>query len=140
MDKPFNDDQVMNRLPRNAFHSINVLFLVLNTFLTNAQENKANQGKGLKDYYNDFFSIGVAVSPRALRTDEAKLVLSQFNSVTPENAMKMGPIHPQEANYNWAPADSIVAFAQANKLAAIPYAGTIKLRHGCLLIPPPAIR
>jgi len=116
MDKPFNDDQVMNRLLRNAFHSINVLFLVLNTFLTNAQENKANQGKGLKDYYNDFFSIGVAVSPRALRTDEAKLVLSQFNSVTPENAMKMGPIHPQEANYNWAPADSIVAFAQANKL------------------------
>ena len=106
----------MNRLLRNAFHAINVLFLVLDTFLTNAQENKANQGKGLKDYYNDFFSIGVAVSPRALRTDEAKLVLSQFNSVTPENAMKMGPVHPQQANYNWAPADSIVAFAQANKL------------------------
>ena len=72
--------------------------------------------KGLKDYYKDYFPIGVAVSPRALKTDEAQLILQQFNSITPENAMKMGPIHPNENEYNWKDADSIVAFALRNGL------------------------
>ncbi len=72
--------------------------------------------KGLKDYYKNLFPIGVAVSPQALKTDEAKLILKQFNSMTPENAMKMGPIHPTESEYFWTHADSIVAFAQRNNL------------------------
>ncbi len=72
--------------------------------------------KGLKDYYKAYFPIGVAVSPRALKTDEAQLILEQFNSMTPENAMKMGPIHPTEKEYNWAGADSIAAFAKRNGL------------------------
>ncbi|GAA4728911.1 endo-1,4-beta-xylanase [Flavisolibacter ginsenosidimutans] len=72
--------------------------------------------KGLKDYYKDYFPIGVAVSPRALKTDEAQLIVQQFNSVTPENAMKMGPIHPTEKEYNWKDADSIVAFALRNHM------------------------
>jgi hypothetical protein len=72
--------------------------------------------KGLKDYYKDYFSIGVAVSPRSLKTDEAQLILQQFNSITPENAMKMEPIHPLENEYNWKDADSIAAFAKRNGL------------------------
>jgi endo-1,4-beta-xylanase len=72
--------------------------------------------KGLKDYYEQYFSVGVAVSPRALKSDEASLVLRQFNSITPENAMKMGPIHPKENLYYWKDTDSIVAFATRNNL------------------------
>ena len=74
------------------------------------------QEKGLKDYYKNYFTMGVAVSPRALKTDEAQLILEQFSSMTPENAMKMGPIHPQENEYNWSGADSIAAFAKRNNL------------------------
>jgi GH35 family endo-1,4-beta-xylanase len=72
--------------------------------------------KGLKDYYKDYFPIGVAVSPGALKTDESLLILQQFNSITPENAMKVGPIHPQENVYNWRDADSIAAFAKRNNM------------------------
>ncbi|MFT3826934.1 MAG: endo-1,4-beta-xylanase [Chitinophagaceae bacterium] len=80
----------------------------VNTIATSAD-------KGLKDYYRDYFAVGVAVSPRALKMpDEAALITQQFNSVTPENAMKMGPIHPEENRYYWRDADSIVAFAQAH--------------------------
>ncbi len=68
--------------------------------------------KGLKDCYKDYFPIGVAVSPRSLQGDEAQLIVQEFNSITAENAMKMGPIHPEEARYHWQAADSIVAFAQ----------------------------
>jgi endo-1,4-beta-xylanase len=69
---------------------------------------------GLKDYYRDYFTIGVAVSPRVLKTEEATLITRQFNSLTPENAMKMGPIHPRENEYYWKDADSIAAFARRN--------------------------
>ncbi len=72
--------------------------------------------EGLKDCYKDYFTFGVAVSPKALKTDEAKLILQQFSSMTPENAMKMGPIHPKENEYFWADADSIVAFAKRNNM------------------------
>jgi endo-1,4-beta-xylanase len=72
------------------------------------------QTEGLKDYYKDYFPIGVAVSAHALRTDEAGLLIHQFNSLTPENAMKMSSIHPDEQRYNWRDADSIAAFARRN--------------------------
>lgn len=84
-----------------------------------SSSNKIKDGKtekGLKDHYKDYFNIGVAVSPQSLKTDEAGLILSQFNSMTPENAMKMGPIHPRENQYNWAGADSIAAFAKRNNI------------------------
>lgn len=72
--------------------------------------------QSLRDRYRDFFDMGVAITPRSTATDEAALILAQFNSVTAENAMKMGPVHPQEDRYNWAGPDSIVAFAQNNNL------------------------
>lgn len=73
--------------------------------------------KGLKDYYSSYFPIGVAVNLATLRdTAERNLICNQFNSITPENAMKMGPIHPEENRYFWRDADSIVAFAQAHHI------------------------
>ncbi len=90
------------------------LFCLL-PFLAFAQQ-KDHPVQGLKNVYRDYFPIGVAVSPRALKTDEAPLILKQFNSLTPENAMKMGPIHPRENEYFWEDADSIIAFAERNRM------------------------
>lgn len=75
-----------------------------------------DHNKGLKDYFKKYFFMGVAVTPYNLKSDEGKLILQQFNSLTPENAMKMAPIHPKENEYYWKDADSIVAFAQRNHL------------------------
>jgi len=72
--------------------------------------------KGLKDYYKKFFPIGVAVRPSDVNSAETKLILNEFNSITPENAMKMGPIHPRENFYFWRDADAIVNFAVDNKI------------------------
>src|SRR6185369_2931533 len=91
--------------------------LLLFVSLTNAfAQSKIDSTKGLKDYYQSYFPIGVAVSPQLLKSADAKLILQQFNSMTPENVMKPGPIHPAEDRYNWEPADEIVIFAQANHL------------------------
>jgi endo-1,4-beta-xylanase len=84
--------------------------------MSSALAIQSDSSKGLKDYYQSYFPIGVAVSPQLLKSADSKLILRQFNSITPENAMKPGPIHPAEDRYNWGPADEIVSFAQANHL------------------------
>lgn len=71
---------------------------------------------GLKDYYKNYFPMGVAVYPEALDGKQADLIKRHFVSMTPENVMKMGPIHPKEDAYNWAPADKIAAFAKENAM------------------------
>ena len=101
-----------------------IIFSVINFFAcTSANQsqsgnvsNTIDSTKGLKDYYASYFPIGVAVSPWALKTDERTLVIQHFNSLTPENAMKSGLIHPKENEYFWKDADSIAAFAQRNNL------------------------
>jgi endo-1,4-beta-xylanase len=70
--------------------------------------------KGLKDFYKDYFLVGVAVAPNNLQGDEAEMIKKNFSSMTAENAMKPGPIHPEEDRYNWDNADKIVEFAEAN--------------------------
>lgn len=103
------------------------ILLALGMAVAQCNESKKVQGPGgltdtdsslgLKDYYKDYFTMGVAVSPQGLkRPDEGQLVLQQFGSMTPENAMKMGPIHPRENEYFWRDADSIVAFAKQHHL------------------------
>jgi endo-1,4-beta-xylanase len=71
----------------------------------------ASDTKGLKDYYKNYFPIGVAVNMAALHGPDSALIVREFNSVTAENDMKMGPIHPRENEYNWKNADAIVDFA-----------------------------
>lgn len=88
-----------------------ILFLAI-VSCNQSKKLQTSSTKGLKDYYKNYFPIGVAVTPANLAGDEAQLILHQFNSLTPENAMKMAPIHPQENTYSWRDADSIVAFAQ----------------------------
>ena len=85
-------------------------------FYTNKMGSPVDSSKGLKDYFAKYFTMGVAVSPRSLQTDEAGLILKNFSSITPENAMKMGPIHPRENEYFWRDSDSIVAFAKNNQI------------------------
>jgi len=76
----------------------------------------SNAAKGLKDYYKNYFLIGAAVTPRSLHGADSALIVNHFNSMTAENAMKMGPIHPRENEYYWKDVDSIAAFAKKHGL------------------------
>ncbi len=79
---------------------------------------------GLKDAYQDYFTIGVALNQRNV-SDEAQIALvkKEFNSVTAENDMKSGELHPKEGEWNWEKADRIANFCRENG---------IKLRGHCL--------
>ena len=78
----------------------------------------------LKDAYKDYFYIGVAVNKRNVAdADQSALVKKEFSSMTAENDMKPGMVHPKEGVWNWGAADSIANFARQNG---------IKLRGHCL--------
>lgn len=91
-----------------------LLFPLYSKAQNSTQIPSGNQS--LKNSYKNYFPIGVAVGPQNLNGDEATLIKQQFNSITPENAMKMGSIHPRENFYYWRDADSIVNFAVKNGL------------------------
>lgn len=60
--------------------------------------------------------IGIAVDAGRLQsnTQYRNTVATEFNSLTAENAMKWDATEPQDGNYTFSQADSIVDFAEAN--------------------------
>jgi endo-1,4-beta-xylanase len=66
--------------------------------------------------------IGAAADPKFLGESEyARILSSEFNQLQGENAMKFASLHPRPDSdpnpYNFAPADQLVDFAQAHKMA-----------------------
>jgi len=65
---------------------------------------------------------GSDASPDPLATDTvySSTLAAQYNMLEPENAMKWGPVHPNPPGspneYNFAAADELVRFAQANAM------------------------
>ena len=57
--------------------------------------------------------IGAAIYAGDISGVHSELLKKHFNSVTAENDMKPGSLHPTEATFNFAPADALVSFAKA---------------------------
>jgi endo-1,4-beta-xylanase len=77
------------------------------------------ESPSLKDAYKNDFLIGVALGgslPDDYTAAELALIKSQFNAVTPENCMKPGSIHSEENRWDFAQADALVKFAEANHM------------------------
>jgi endo-1,4-beta-xylanase len=62
--------------------------------------------------------VGAAVDPDLLECDEAyaATLLREFNAITPENALKWGPVHPAPDRWHFDPADRLLEFAEAHRL------------------------
>lgn len=97
---------------------VQLLFLLLlSSTLAIGQNHPTASGiKGLKDYYADYFPIGVSVGPRNFSGPDSALITTEFSSITAENIMKMGPIHPEIDSFNWGPADQMMEFARTHGL------------------------
>jgi endo-1,4-beta-xylanase len=88
----------------------------------------ATEPATLKEAFNKDFPIGVAVNQRqftGVDTNGAALIVSQFNSISPENVMKWASIHPNPVDspgtnaYNFCPADAYVAFGESNHMLIV---------------------
>ncbi len=73
----------------------------------------------LQQAYKGDFYIGAAINrPQAEGQDRLgdSIVISQFNSISPENDLKWEVIHPQPGRYNFGPADAYVAFGRQHHM------------------------
>jgi endo-1,4-beta-xylanase len=72
----------------------------------------------LRSVMSAHFKVGAAIEPDSIDNPaDAALIAAQFSSLTAENKMKPGTIGVAEGQYNFEPADEIVAFAQAHGIA-----------------------
>jgi len=70
---------------------------------------------GLKDAYQDYFMIGVAVNQRNISNpQQMEMLKKEFRSLTAENDMKPASVHPAEGRWNWERADRIADFCRQN--------------------------
>lgn len=73
------------------------------------------RAQGLKEAYEGYFTIGVAVNPTNVSAqDQMDLIVREFNSITAENVMKPGEIHPAEGVWNFEEADRVANFCRQN--------------------------
>lgn len=64
------------------------------------------------------FPIGTAASYRQLTTDDSirAIIIKEFNSITPENDMKMYSIMPRPNEFQWERVDSVAAFCNRHDM------------------------
>ncbi|SIR34847.1 endo-1,4-beta-xylanase [Pontibacter lucknowensis] len=76
----------------------------------------------LKAAFEGEFTIGAALNGRQAMGQDADaipVITQHFNSLTAENIMKWGPIHPEPDKYNFEPADALVALSEQHGMELI---------------------
>ena len=84
--------------------------------------NARTEPATLKDAFAGAFRIGAAVNENQFTERDsigAAIVKRQFNTTTPENALKWEVVHPQLDTYNFAASDKYVDFAVRNGMFVI---------------------
>ena len=77
------------------------------------------QQPALKDVFAKDFLIGGALNDNVVNGKDPKaaaIVKKHFSTITPENVMKWGLIHPEPNKYDFAAADRFVDFGQKNNM------------------------
>lgn len=73
----------------------------------------------LKEVFKNDFVIGTALNLTQIEGKDPKstnLISQQFNTATPENIMKFAIIHPKWNEYNFEPADKLIAYCKSLNL------------------------
>jgi endo-1,4-beta-xylanase len=92
---------------------------VLMVFCSVSQQAAAQSTASLKDAFKHDFLIGTAMNTRQIEgkdTAADRVIKQQFDAVTPENIMKAEITEPAWNDFNFGPADELVAYAKKNHL------------------------
>ena len=77
------------------------------------------QKEKLKEVYAGAFKMGTAVNHAIVSGKDKvsqEIVLSQFNTISPENVMKAEVVNPRPGVFDFSQADAFVDFGQKNKM------------------------
>ena len=95
-----------------------IIILAAGILTSFAQEGPAT----LKEAFKSDFRIGAAINQSQFEGDspaEAKIIETQFNTVSPENVLKWESVHPEPGEFDFQDADKYVAFGQKNHMFII---------------------
>ena len=84
--------------------------------------SNAGAQTALKDVFKNHFLIGAALNEAQFSGTDvhgATLAKTQFNTITPENALKWGSVHPEPGVYNFDASDRYVEFGEKNGMVII---------------------
>lgn len=76
----------------------------------------------LKEVFKKDFYIGAALNGNQIEGRDPKasaIIEKQFSTISPENILKWGPIHPQPEVYNFGAADKYVALGEKHKMFVV---------------------
>jgi endo-1,4-beta-xylanase len=82
----------------------------------------ASAEPALKDAFKGRFLIGAALNESQFEEKDAmkaRLIKAQFNTITPENALKWEAIHPRPGEYRFEAADRYVGFGERNGMFVV---------------------
>jgi len=70
---------------------------------------------GLKNVFGNNYKVGAAVCRKVLENKDGENVVNRhFSSLTAENSMKFGLIHPAEDHFDWEETDFVANYARKN--------------------------
>lgn len=98
----------------------NPLFLMITGLLAANVASLAQPA--LKDVFKNDFLIGAALNASQFtgsNAADARIVRQQFNSISPENALKWENVHPRPGVFDFSLPDRYVAFGEANHMFII---------------------
>ncbi len=99
---------------RASMRSIALMFLI-----AACGAAAAHAPASLKLAFKGDFVIGAAINEAQITGQDQReddLIESQFNSISPENALKWANVHPQPGKYNFDLTDKYVAFGQKHHM------------------------
>ena len=102
-------------------HTVSMTPFITGTVLCGLLASASGQ-PALKEVFNKDFLVGAALNPwqvSGTSHTEARIVEIHFNTITAENCMKWGVIHPRLGHYTFEPADRFVEFGQKHKMTVI---------------------
>jgi len=107
---------------KNQFLLTNVIPLAIAGLMAGCVIEKATGPVTLKDAYKNYFLIGVAVNQRQINDQDQRgdpIIKAQFNSISPENALKWDAVHPRPDGYDFTEADRYVEFGEKNQMTIV---------------------
>jgi endo-1,4-beta-xylanase len=97
-------------------------FTALAALLAASMTAGAQTPTTLKNAYRDFFHVGAAINEAQIGGTDAlgaAIAATQFDSISPENALKWERIHPKPDTYEFALADQYVAFGEKRHMFTV---------------------
>jgi endo-1,4-beta-xylanase len=97
----------------------NQRFIAVAVLFTASMAAGAQTPASLKDAYKSSFVIGTAINTAQITGQDSRgdaILETQFNSISPENALKWENVHPQPGTYAFDIPDQYVAFGEKHHM------------------------